>query len=229
MDSDIFKSYIGLIKTNGPDGLQVFIRDITDDLSDFVNFMENNHAYDKHVKVVLFLKTEHGWIFFSNLSNTQHLSDSIINMYCTSNISFTQNTLPPRLHDILKHYFPQKQLLNIYHVADFSIYDQDGAVFSLFQFYKTIISDCFIINNLLSKSETVGSIIDHIRQCVDSDNLLRFHKSVFRDVSERPHPFVTLQILTSEELSLAETAEKLRRYNNLLKLQNESDEQEGDR
>ena len=40
---------------------------------------------------------------------------------------------------------------------------------------------------------------------------------------------MVFRILTSEELSLAETAEKLRRYNNLLKLQNESDEQEGDR
>ena len=137
-------------------------------------------------------------------------SSSTVKMYTSSKVIF-EEPLDTRLVTLLNHYFLQRKYLRHYHIADASPFDKNDMILALFSCYSTVINNRFIRENLLSREDVVSNAIKHFKQSCEQENLLPFHRGIFRDMTEMLQPIKIFEILSDEELDTLRLEESKRR------------------
>ena len=131
-----FKSVLSLLLRQLPDGTRVFVHHIDDrQLEPFILPPDEDSGLDILYVNCVFVLTEQGWIFATNLNKAPR--SSIVGLYSAPGAKIS--TLDPRLKFILNHYFQQRQNLYCYSVGDSSPHDTDGMVWAVLSFFSTCI------------------------------------------------------------------------------------------
>ena len=118
MDIELFKKSIDLIQKETHITSRVFVHKEGD--AEFTNFVlppSEDAGRDNLYANSVFLLTEDGWIYFSNLNCSP--TSSIVNVYTCDNCTLTF-PLKPSIKKLLNHYFLQRRYLKQYHVGNFS-------------------------------------------------------------------------------------------------------------
>ena len=142
------------------------------------------------------------WIFVSNAKSG--IRDSLVRLYCSSSIQFIF-PLDDQLKDLLVHFFPSKNTLQVFHCSDSSTNDSDGLLTSLLNLYCTIITDRSVKYNILADCKISDQTRAAFHESVEKKRLLRFTDnecySVFIPTHEvTPPPAYSIEYVTAAEL-----------------------------
>ena len=209
MDFNTFKQSSELMSASASVDFKVFIHTLdTAVLQDFILPYNEDAGRDTLYANCVFLLLDEGWVYITNLNCSP--SSSTVKMYTSSKVIF-EEPLDTRLVTLLNHYFLQRKYLRHYHIADASPFDKNDMILALFSCYSTVINNRFIRENLLSREDVVSNAIKHFKQSCEQENLLPFHRGIFRDMTEMLQPIKIFEILSDEELDTLRLEESKRR------------------
>ena len=209
MDFSTFRNCIDLIRKDANIDVNVFIHTLdTVVLQNFLLPPDQDAGRDYLYVNCVFLLIDDGWIYLTNANSGP--KSSIVKMYSSSKINL-QSTIDPKVLSVINHYFLQRQKLIHYHIASPSQFDPNDMLLTLLNFHYTVAQNRAVRYNLLEEQESVQNVLEHFRISLKVNEILPFHRSIFRDHFDSLEPVQEYHVLSDEKLHEMLEEESVRR------------------